>query len=125
MGRFRDLWASGKYVASTKRPDEQAPESFEVQQEREAIAAMKELDQFAVPESSKQILAALSSRRGQETGRWLKDLVPGQDSALAEQQAAAVATQVTNASVFDDLVVLMDRLFKEFEELTYEFNKSA
>lgn len=113
MGRFGDLWASGRFVNLAKA---EAP----ARETEEAAHKMKEVDErYAISEESKTILAALSSRRGQETGRWLAAVIPSQ----SEQQVAQI--QGASFSPFDDIRALLDRLFKEFGDLVYEFNKSA
>lgn len=117
MGRFRDMWASGKLSTGKKS-------TFEDQQEHEALEGMHELSpDFAVSESSRLILDSLKSKRGQETGRWLRGLIPGQEEiAKASVETAAPATTAVS---FDQLVVWIDGLFKQFIDLSYEFNKSA
>lgn len=115
MGRFRDLWASGRFAIKSKEED------FG-QQQHEALEAMHELGaDFAVSDASKVILDALKSRRGQETGKWLKSLVP--ESEIVGQQP--VVHETTGASVYDEITVWTDALFKQFSELIFEFNKQA
>jgi len=101
MGRFRDLWASGKFEIKEKA-------QFEEFRKQEAVDLMQELS----PD-------ALKSKRGAETGRWLSSLVP--ESAIQAQQPR----ETTGSSAFEEIISWMDKLFKQFSELTYEFNKSA
>jgi hypothetical protein len=123
MGRFSDLWKSGRFVTKEKPQPAQAPAPKAADP-----ASMADLDlgaDYGIPENSRQILAALSSRRGQETGRWLNSLVSEQQGSEAAEQQQPAARSAGGASAFDDVVALMDRIFKELSELTYEFNKSA
>jgi hypothetical protein len=114
MGRFRDCWATGKYINKDRQTEAQ-------HQEREAEHLILDLSpELAVPESAKDILAALRSRRGQETGKWLNNLA-SERTETKEQKAAVVS----NVSSFDATIALMNALFKELGELTYEFNKTA
>jgi len=114
MGRFRDLWASGRFAIKQKQEDVD-------QQQHEALDMIHELSpDYAVSEASKVILDALKSRRGQETGKWLKAMVP--ESAIAPPQQAQ---ETTGASIYDEMTTWMDALFKQFTELVFEFNKQA
>jgi hypothetical protein len=117
MGRFRDLWASGRFAIKQKQEDVG-------QQEHEALDMIHELQpDYAVSDASKVILDALKSRRGQETGRWLKALVPESEVVGAPQAVQAAPT--TSASVYDEMTEWIDALFKQFTELVFEFNKQA
>lgn len=112
MGRFHDLWASGKFAV--KRSQE-----FEREQMEQAVQSAAQLaPEYAVPEDSRQIFDALKAKRGQETGRWLNGLVPANAEKPMEAQAAS-------ANAFDDVVLAVDKLCKEFVELAFEFNKKA
>lgn len=116
MGRFSDLWASGRFVTKAK------PEQASAAQPAVDTSQMQDIaSNPAIPENSRQILAALSARRGQETGRWLNSLAAEGKSKAPAQTAARPG----GASAFDDVVALSDQLFKEFAELSFEFNKSA
>ncbi|CAN5296493.1 hypothetical protein BH11CYA1_BH11CYA1_31440 [soil metagenome] len=112
MGRFNDLWASGKFVA--KRSQE-ADES-RMQEARER--AYELAPELAVAPESREVFDSLRAKRGQETGRWLVGLVPQNVEKPVEVQAAA-----TNA--FEDVTKWMDLLSEQFVELAYEFNKKA
>ena len=70
MGRFNDLWASGKFAL---KRNQEAEES----RMQEARARAQELaPDMAIDPNSKEIFNALKAKRGQETGRWLNGLVP-------------------------------------------------
>jgi hypothetical protein len=115
MGRFRDLWASGRFAIKQKQDEVD-------QQEHEALDMIHELSpDYAVSEASKVILDALKSRRGQETGKWLKALVPEHEVLGTAQSTPAP----TSASVYDEMTVWIDALFKQFTDLVFEFNKQA
>jgi hypothetical protein len=113
MGRFRDLWASGKFTLKDQK------EQTAYQAEQEGNNMFDDLSpEFAVPDSTKAIFDALKSRRGQETGRWLREVA-------GERPAQALVAAAPAANVFDEVVACMDSLFKEFGDLSYEFNKTA
>lgn len=112
MGRFNDLWASGKFAL--KR-------SQEVDESRmqEARARAQELSpDLIIDPDSREIFDALRAKRGQETGRWLNGLVPANVEKPAEVQAATV-------TAFEDVNKWIDQLCEQFVELAYEFNKKA
>jgi hypothetical protein len=112
MGRFNDLWASGKFAL---KRNQEAEES----RMQEARARAQELaPDMAIDPNSKEIFNALRAKRGQETGRWLNGLVPGNVEKPAEVQAAAT-------TAFDDVNKWIDLLCEQFIELAYEFNKKA
>lgn len=114
MGRFRDLWASGKFVLQAKKEESKF-------QEVEAVHLLQQMSpELGVSDSTKAIFDALKSRRGQETGRWLRDLAGDRPA-----QAPTAATATASANVFDETVAWMDALFKEFSDLVFEFNKTA
>jgi hypothetical protein len=112
MSRFRDLWVSGKYAIDRKAKDE-----VDVRTDKEAAQMMHQL----IPDASQQIYRDLSTRRGQETGKWLKSLA-GDAPAAAESwvQAQAAATDS-----FEEARVWIDALFQEFGSLTYGFNDTV
>lgn len=125
MGRFRDLWASGRFM--DKANDLQPKAEQQQPTTSDAVALGREIGpEYAISENSRTILAALSTRRGQETGRWLMGLQAeaGASIAVAATPAAAAGAGV-GGSGFDEVVTLIDSLFKEFAELSFEFNKSA
>lgn len=115
MGRFGDLWASGKFTFYEKKkkegpaPDENRPMDI-------IAAALPELD---ISSSSREVLRELQSRRGQETGRWLKGLAQ-EVSSQAPKEASP-----SPVSIFEALASWMDTLFDQFLRLTFEFNKSS
>ncbi len=112
MGRFNDLWASGKFAL---KRNQEAEES----RMQEARARAQELaPDMAIDPNSKEIFNALKAKRGQETGRWLNGLVPANVEKPVEVQAAA-------ATAFDDVNKWIDLLCEQFIELAYEFNKKA
>ena len=117
MGRFSDLWASGKFIIK----DKQTAENLEKQQAEQLFEQLS--GELAVPDSTKAIFDNLKVRRGQETGRWLRDMAAQQPTE--QQIAAASAAPAATAGSFDATVALIDTLFKEFGDLTFEFNKSA
>lgn len=126
MGRFGDLWASGKIIK--REQAEQAARRVE-----DAVSAMEDLSPAsALSGASAQILAALQSRRGQETGRWLKGMALGENAAPAPSSkvepksvADKRAIDMSNLPAFQATTAFVDALFKEFTELSYEFNKTA
>ena len=112
--KFRDMWTSGKFAIERKQKDK-----LNERDEKEAIAALKEL----IPQNSKQVYSDLQTRRGAETGRWLKELsgeIPHDKSAEVWQQAQSSA-----ADTFESVRIWMDALFQEFASLTYGFNENA
>ena len=112
--KFRDMWTSGKFAIDRKNK-----EVVNEREEKEAIAALKEL----IPQQSKAVYSDLQKRRGQETGRWLKELsteIPHDKAAEPWQQA-----QSTAADTFESVRIWMDALFQEFAGLTYGFNENA
>lgn len=112
MGRFNDLWASGKFAL---KRNQEADES----RMQEARARAQELaPDMGIDPNSKEIFNALRAKRGQETGRWLNGLVPANVEKPVEVQAAA-------ATAFDDVNKWIDLLCEQFVELSYEFNKKA
>lgn len=112
MGRFNDLWLSGKFAV---KRNQEAEES----RMQEARARAQELaPDMAIDPNSKEIFNALRAKRGQETGRWLNGLVPANVEKPMEAQAVA-------ASAFDDVNKWIDLLCEQFVELAYEFNKKA
>ncbi|MBP9091874.1 hypothetical protein KBI23_12690 [bacterium] len=112
MGRFNDLWLSGKFAV---KRNQEADESRML----EARARAQELaPDMAINPDSKEIFNALKAKRGQETGRWLSGLVPANVEKPIEVQAAA-------ATAFEDVNKWIDLLCEQFVELAYEFNKKA
>jgi len=112
MGRFNNLWASGKFAI--KRSQE-----FERSQMEQAVKMASEMSsEYSVPENSREIFDALKAKRGQETGRWLNGLMPSDAEKPMETQAAS-------ANAFDDVTMWINLLCKQFNELGYEFNKKA
>jgi hypothetical protein len=112
MSRFRDLWTSGAYAIKRKEKTD-----ITERDEREAASMLKQL----MPEPSQKVYSDLSVKRGQETGRWLKDLV-----AEAPQASDIFVQGQNNAQdAFEEVRVWVDALFKQFAELAYSFNESA
>ena len=115
MGRFRELWSSSKFVAKMRADADSSSQT-------DALRMYQELSpEFAGGGGSRGVLDAIKSRRGQETGRWLRELAP---VALLEQRAVE-ATTTTTSDIFTETLIWIDALFKEFGELAYEFNKTA
>ncbi len=112
MGRFNDLWASGKFAMQRNK-------EADASRLREAAERASELSpELAVPDSSKAIFDALKAKRGQETGRWLNGLLPANVEKPMETQAAST-------TAFEEVTAWIDKLGAQFDELTYEFNKKA
>src|SRR5450432_2111270 len=104
MGRFRDLWASGKFVLKARNAEDQF-------QQAEALRHFSELSpELPVSEGSLEIVGALKSRRGIETGRWLREMAP-------QAQVPEESLQPSDADCFADTVACMDVLFGEFSDL--------
>lgn len=136
MGRFRDLWASGRFMANANSAQPTPADDHPQPSASDAIALGQDIGpEYAISENSRNILAALSTRRGQETGRWLMGLQSeaGTSGAAASSAAGAgagaagagAATGGGGGSAFEEIVALIDSIFKEFAELSFEFNKSA
>jgi hypothetical protein len=113
MGIFRQLWASGKFVLKDKKQ----PECFQQNDALQQTEASS--SESGISERSKAILGQLKPRRGQETGRWLREMGPRKENSELTSPA------FNKADTIDDTVVWMDALFNEFCDLAYEFNKSA
>jgi hypothetical protein len=112
MGRFGNVWKSGKFSSNT----EQKPISKEV------ISLMHEVTpSFGLSESYGAILTNLRTKRGLETGRWLNTLTT--EVGVAQEKIATASQQ--NSTTFDEIIVWMDQLFVQFRDLAFEFNKSA
>lgn len=112
MGRFNDLWASGKFALKRNKQAEEA----RMQEAR--VYAQELAPELAVDPNSKEIFNALRAKRGQETGRWLSGLVPTNVEKPLEVQAET-------ASAFEDVNKWIDLLCEQFIELAFEFNKKA
>lgn len=113
--KFRDMWTSGKFAIDRKNKH-----VVDEREEIEAIAALKEL----IPQQSKAVYTDLQKRRGQETGRWLKELSAEtpDDKAVANQFQQAQSKAADN---FESVRIWIDALFQEFGGLTYVFNENA
>jgi hypothetical protein len=119
MGRFSDLWATGKFIAKDR-------EETEKSQQQEALHMFQDLSpEMAVPESTRQIFDALKARRGAETGKWLREMAPDQSLQVEAQRQQMLEAGAPTSGSFEDTVAWMDGLFKEFADLAYEFNKTA
>jgi hypothetical protein len=115
MGRFGDVWKSGKFSLNTKPNPEEGLSN-------EVVSMMQEVSpEFGLTDASHVVLSALRSRRGLETGRWLSTLAT--ESGSTHQRLPQV--QASSASAFDEMAKWMDLLFQQLAELTYEFNKTA
>jgi hypothetical protein len=113
MGRFGNIWKSGKYTQNPK--DE--PLSKEV------VSMMTDVSPaFGLSESSHVVLSALKPRRGMETGRWLNTLT--NDLGAINERLTDVP-QVEHDSAFGEMTTWMDKLFYQFRDLAFEFNKTA
>lgn len=117
MGRFGDVWKSGKFSINAKQEA-----SSEQGLSNEVVSMMQEVSpEFGLTEASNVVLSALKSRRGLETGRWLSTLAT--ESGATHQRLPAAAPAA--APSFDETVKWMNLLFHQMNELTYEFNKTA
>lgn len=114
MGRFRDLWASGKIAIKHQK-------EFEGYVQKEGRDLIPELmPGLEVNPDSQQVFSNIKSRRGQETGRWLRDL-KNENSAVPQVAEAAQAAE----SAYEEAARWVNMLFQSFEDITFEFNKSA
>lgn len=113
MGRFKDLWATGKFATLTGKEEPRFKNSETLTPFEKKTAQLTEAN------SSNTILTTLKSRRGEETRRWLQNLVP----AKAEQRKPRQAGD--GDFDFSELVSWINSLFKEFDELVFVFNKTA
>lgn len=105
---------SGKFAIDRKNQG-----TISEREEKEAVAALREL----IPQKSQEVYTDLQKRRGQETGRWLKELateIPHDKAAEPWEQA-----QSTASDNFESVRIWMDALFQEFAGLTYGFNENA
>lgn len=112
--KFRDMWMSGKFAIDRKNKG-----TISEREEKEAVAALREL----IPQKSQEVYSDLQKRRGQETGRWLKELsteIVADKAAEPWQQA-----QSTASDNFESVRIWMDALFQEFAGLAYGFNENA
>src|ERR1700722_13822758 len=110
QSRFRELWMTGKVAIDRKTKEEQGERAV-----KEAASAMKGL----MPEASERMYTDLQSRRGTETGHWLKGLVT--DGPKATPGVAPAAT----TDAFEEGRVWIDTLFHQFAELALTFNEHA
>lgn len=115
MGRFGDLWKTGKFMLNSKdNPDKGLSD--------EVLSMMQESEpEFGLTEASHVVLSALKPRRGLETGRWLNTL--NQQTENAQERLFPVSAPSTNS--IEDMVHWVDELFKQFRDLAFEFNKTA
>src|ERR1700735_2406053 len=114
MGKFRDHWSSAKFVLKTKQDQDKITE-------QKALHRFEQLSpEVGAPEGTSAIFAALKSQRGAGTGRWLRELMPKQPIV---EESLHQANDVVGS--FEETLVWINALFKEFESLIYEFNKSA
>jgi hypothetical protein len=119
MGRFGDVWKSGKYNITPKQESE---EDVEKGLSKEVVSMMQDVSpEFGLSEASHVVLSTLRPRRGLETGRWLNSL----PTQLQDVQVKPGDQVQERASSYDAMIKLMDLLFKELNELTFEFNKTA
>lgn len=112
--KFRDMWMSGKFAIDRKNKG-----TISEREEKEAVSALREL----IPQKSQEVYSDLQKRRGQETGRWLKELsseIPHDKASEPWQQA-----QSTASDNFESVRIWMDALFQEFAGLAYGFNENA
>ncbi|PWT94360.1 MAG: hypothetical protein C5B53_13355 [Candidatus Melainabacteria bacterium] len=118
MGRFGDVWKSGKFSLNTKQ---QTPAEEGLSDE--VVSMMQEISpEFGLTDASHVVLGALKSRRSLETGRWLSTLAT---EASATQPKLPQATTSSGSTTFDDMAAWVDQLFQQFRDLTFEFNKTA
>jgi hypothetical protein len=115
MGRFGDLWKSGKFVL--KKEDEPLSE--------EVVSLMTDAQPaFGLNDSSNVILSALRTKRGMETGRWLNSLT-SEVTATQDRLTAVAEVPGTANNGFDEMLTWMNQLFQQFRDLAFEFNKTA
>lgn len=112
MGRFGNVWKSGKFTLNAS----EEPLSKEV------VSMMTEVSPaFGLSESSNVVLSTLRTKRGMETGRWLNNLT--NELGTTNERLTALPQQDGNA--FQETVAWMNELFKQFSDLSFEFNKTA
>jgi hypothetical protein len=120
MGRFGDVWKSGKYSLNPKQGD---VVDVEKDLSKEVVSMMQDVaPEFGLSEASHVVLSTLRPRRGLETGRWLNNLAT-ETQQTAQPRPAAVVRQ--RASAYDEMVKYMDLLFQQLNDLSFEFNKTA
>lgn len=113
MGRFNDLWRSGRFERDHKG-------DFDKYQQEEVRDLVTQLaPEYAVSQQSRDVYAALHSRRGTETGKWLRGLSE-QHPGLTE---AAVAGSAADA--FEEIAAWMGKLFEELSTLAFQFNQTC
>src|SRR5579883_3128807 len=116
MSRFGDLWKSGKMIMKDQK--EESQKRFE-----EVRKLAQELNpEVATGSPSDQILSALKSRRGQETGRWLREMAK---EDVLKPVATQTQTRDPGTFGFEATISWIDALFEQFTELAFEFNKTA
>jgi hypothetical protein len=116
MVLFREFWESGKFALEAKRAEECA------QRQKASTgldAFLPDFGETGISENSKEILRQLRPKRGQETGRWLREISPRKNEPEAKPSV------FSKADTIEDTVVWMDALFSQFADLSYEYNKSA
>lgn len=112
MGRFNDLWRSGRF-------DREHRGDFEKFQQSEVEGLITQLSpQYVSSEKSRDVYSALHSRRGIETGKWLKSL-------SADHPGLVEAAVVVTADSFEEIAAWMGKLFDELATLSFEFNKTC
>lgn len=114
MGRFRDLWASGKIAIKHQKEYE----NFVEKEGRDLVAEL--VPGLEVNPESQQVFSNIKSRRGQETGRWLRDL----KTETAVGTHVAESPQATE-SAYEEAARWVNMLFQSFEDISFEYNKSA
>lgn len=113
MGRFRDLWASGKIAIKHQK-------EYENYVQKEGAGLVSELmPGLEVNPDSQQVFSNIKSRRGQETGRWLANLKT--ETAAVSPAESVQATE----SAYEESARWVNMLFQSFEDISFEYNKSA
>jgi len=111
QSRFRELWVTGKIAIDRKTKDEVGERAVQ-----QAASILKEL----IPEPSQKMFTDLKSRRGTETGVWLKGLV-----TQGPKTGEFAQPQTNAADSFEEARAWIDALMHNFAELAMTFNESA
>jgi hypothetical protein len=114
------VWKSGKFSLNTKQQATPEEEGLS----NEVVSMMQEMSpEFGLTDASHVVLSALRSRRSLETGKWLSNLKT--ETSSTQQKLPQQVAQPSGTSTFDDMAAWVDQLFRQLNELTFEFNKTA